>query len=192
MAASTPVPSTQLPSSLQTFGDISRWLRESAADEDSLQFRDAVTALSAQVEQAVSTRRAPDADPQAVLACVTALLDEARRHQLFLSGLGSGWHALYEFGAYENALRQLVRAAAAWRHALQRRSRDESPCFHAFEGHAWRALGQAVLAIDLYQQGGVDASEWQDLRTGGPAPGLRRGWWTRLGGWLSRRGGAGR
>lgn len=184
--ATTP---TQLPTSLQTFADISCWLRNSVADEDSQQFREAVTALSAQVERAVSIRRAPDADPQAVLECVAGLLDEARRHRLFLSGLGSGWHALYEFGAYESALRQLIRATAAWQQALQRRSRKEAPCFHAFEGHAWRALGEAVLAIDLYQQGGVGSSEWQAFLASRPLSGTSvgraGGWWSRLGNWLA-------
>ncbi|MFD2301282.1 hypothetical protein QRO11_19600 [Paracidovorax citrulli] len=181
--ATRPVP---LSSSLQTFGDISRWLRESVADEDSQQFREAVTALSAQVEAAVRIRRAPQVDPRAVLECAGRLLDEARAHQLFLSGLGSAWHALYEFGAYESALRQLIRATAAWQEALQRRSRDEAQRFHAFEGDAWRALGEAVLAIDLYQQGGVGPSEMQDLLASSPMSPPAQGWWSRLGAWLGR------
>ncbi|BFO54019.1 hypothetical protein [Acidovorax sacchari] len=181
-----------LPSSLQTFGDISRWLRESVADEDSLQFREAVTALSARVEAAVQIRRARQVDPQAVLECAGQLLDEARAHQLFLSGLGSAWHALYEFGAYESALRQLIRATAAWQEALQRRSRNEAQRFHAFEGDAWRALGEAVLAIDLYQQGGVGPSDMQDLLASSPLSLPAHGWWSRLGAWLGRRRGAAR
>ncbi|WCM92570.1 hypothetical protein M5C99_19805 [Acidovorax sp. NCPPB 2350] len=180
---------TQLPSSLQTFGDISRLLREGVADEDSREFRDAVTALSGLVEQAVQIRRAPGADPQAVLGCADQLLRAAREHQRFLTGLGSAWHALYEFSAYEGAMRQLVRAVAAWQQALQRRSRNEAPCFGAFERQAWRVLGEAVLLIDMYGQGGQGPSELQSLLAGTLAghPPPRR-WWGRLGDWLALRG----
>ncbi|SFD85534.1 hypothetical protein [Paracidovorax konjaci] len=178
---------TQLPTSLQTFGDISRLLREGVADEDSRQFRDALTALSGLVEKALQTRRAPGAHPDAVLQCAGQLLEEAREHQRFLTGLGSAWHALYEFAAYENAMRQLVRTTLAWQQALQRRSRNEAQCFQAFESHAWRALGEAVLVIDMYEQGGMGTSELQGLLGGSePPPGRRRGWWGRLGGWLAR------
>ena len=42
---------------LQSFGDISRFLREGVADEDSRQLRDSLGVLSMQIDEAVRTRR---------------------------------------------------------------------------------------------------------------------------------------
>ena len=42
---------------LQSFGDISRFLREGVADEDSRQLRDSLGVLSTQIDEAVRTRR---------------------------------------------------------------------------------------------------------------------------------------
>ena len=84
---------------LQSFGDISRFLREGVADEESRQLRDSLSALSTQIDEAVRIRRT-STDTTAITRRVLTLSHCAREHQLFLTGLGSAWHALYEFGAY--------------------------------------------------------------------------------------------
>ncbi len=141
-------PSQQL--SLHSFGDISRFLREGVADEESRQLRDSLGAFSAQIDDAVQARRT-SSDPQAIVRCVVALAQCAREHQLFLTGLGSAWHALYEFGAYQRALAELRRAIAHWQQMLERRSSRESAGFDRFELLAWRTLGEALLLIDMYE-----------------------------------------
>jgi hypothetical protein len=143
----------------QSFNAISRLLREGLADEDSRQMRDSLGALSQQIEAAVGARRTHK-DPAAIVPEVQALVRGAREHQLFLTGLGSAWHALYEFGAYQRALRELRDALDAWLRALEQRSGREGRLFSQFEQLAWRTLGEALLLIDMYEQDGTQPSEW--------------------------------
>lgn len=146
---------------LQSFGDISRFLREGVADEDSRQLRDSLGTLSMQIDDAVRIRRT-STDTAAIARHVAALSQCAREHQLFLTGLGSAWHALYEFGAYQRALRELRNAIAHWQQMLERRSSRESTSFDHFELLAWRTLGEALLLIDMYEHHGDAHSELQD------------------------------
>ena len=147
---------------LQSFGDISRFLREGVADEDSRQLRDSLGMLSMQIDEAVRIRRT-STDTAAIARHVAALSQCAREHQLFLTGLGSAWHALYEFGAYQRALRELRNAIAHWQQMLERRSARESASFDQFELLAWRTLGEALLLIDMYEHQSNPASDLQDM-----------------------------
>jgi len=151
--------STQLQYTAQSFGDISRFLREGVADEESRQLRDSLAALSQHVESAVRARRLRSA-PTDILHCVEQLARCVREHQLFLTGLGSAWHAMYELGVYQQAVRELRDAIGAWHAALERRSASEAARFDAFELLAWRTLGEALLVIDMYEHGTSAQSEF--------------------------------
>lgn len=146
---------------LQSFGDISRFLREGVADEDSRQLRDSLSALSTQIDEAVRVRRT-STDTSAIARRVVSLSHCAREHQLLLTGLGSAWHALYEFGAYQRALRELRNAIAVWQQMLEQRSPGESASFDQFELLAWRTLGEALLLIDMYEHQSEPVSELPD------------------------------
>lgn len=147
---------------LQSFGDISRFLREGVADEDSRQMRDSLGVLSVQIDEAVRTRR-NSTDTAEIMRRVAALSHSAREHQLLLTGLGSAWHALYEFGAYQRALRELRNAIADWQLMLERRSTKERASFDQFELLAWRTLGEALLLIDMYEHQSDPGSELYDV-----------------------------
>ena len=167
---------------LQSFGDISRFLREGVADEESRQLRDSLGALSAHIDEAVRTRRT-STDTAEITRRASALARCAREHQLFLTGLGSAWHALYEFGAYQGALRELRNAIELWLQMLERRSAKESASFDQFELLAWRTLGEALLLIDMYEhQGNPPSDLLQDQR---PAP-RRLSALQRMKSWLGR------
>ena len=131
---------------LQSFGDISRFLREGVADEDSRQLRDSLGVLSTQIDEAVRTRRT-STDTTEITRRVVALSHSAREHQLFLTGLGSAWHTLYEFGAYQRALRELRNAIADWQSMLEQRSTKESASFDQFAD--FEARGEAFRAAVL-------------------------------------------
>ena len=166
------IPSQQL--TLQSFGDISRFLREGVADEESRQLRDSLGALSSQIDEAVRTRRT-STDTAAITQRVASLSQCAREHQLFLTGLGSAWHALYEFGAYQRALRELRSAIAQWQQTLERRSAKEGASFDHFELLAWRTLGEALLLIDMYEHHSDPQSDLPDAqRRGRPLSALQR------------------
>ena len=175
-----PASLSSLQQTLQSFGDISRFLREGVADEDSRQLRDSLGALSAHIDEATRLRRS-GADASAITSRVVELAQCAREHQLFLTGLGSAWHALYEFGAYQRALRELRDAVAAWQQELERHSARESACFRQFELLAWRTLGEALLLIDMYEQGSRGEGGAEPL-----GPPRRRPWWQCALRWLGR------
>ena len=177
MAASRPL-SLQ---TLQTFGDISRFLREGVADEDSRQMRDSVGALAQVIDEAVKVRHARH-EAALVTQHAQGLVGTVREHQRFITGLGSAWHALYEFGAYQSALRELRRAAEDWLKALERRSSREGAAFDRVELLAWRTLGEGVLLIDMYEQGGT--SLLSGVPESSPPPGATP--WMRMAAWWKR------
>lgn len=182
---SMPFPPSRTPqNTVQTFGDISRFLRQGVADEESRQLRDSLAALSQHIEAASHARRRAQADPARIQHSVGALARCAREHQLFLTGLGSAWHALYEMGAYQRVLRELRDAIGAWQRSLERRSASEPARFDAFELLAWRTLGEALLLIDMYEQGGSAQSEPPHAS---PPPARRPPLLQRLRGWLRGR-----
>lgn len=170
------------PLTLHSFGELSRFLREGVADEESRQLRDSLGVFSAQIDEAVRTRRTSN-DAAAITRCVARLTQCLREHQLFLTGMGSAWQALYEFGAYQRALRELRNALTHWQQMLERRSSREAASFDQFELLAWRTLGEALLLIDMYEHQSHPQTEPPDAVRRRPPPTLLQ----RLRGWLGGR-----
>lgn len=168
---------------LQSFGEISRFLREDVANEESRQLRHSLGVFSNHIDDAVRVRR-NSTDTAEITHRVDALVACAREHHLFVTSLGSAWHALYEFGAYQRALRELRQAIADWQHMLERRSAKESASFSQFELLAWRTLAEALLLIDMYEYQNDPAVDSVDLANG-VSPRRRsavqrvRAWWAR-------------
>lgn len=172
---------------VQSLDDVSRFLRSGVADEESRQLRDGVAQLAQSIDEALRTRRAvrPGAEragaPE-ITRLALALGHCVREHLYLLTSLGSAWHALYELGAYQTALRSLARAIEAWHGALAQGHPRESAAFNRVEVLAWRTLGEGLLLIEMYEHGDGLHSEPAE-----PAP--RRGPWQRALRWL--RGGRG-
>lgn len=177
-----PPPSQPQPTA-QSFAELSHFLREGMAHEETRQLRDSLGVLSEHVEASVRARRGR-LSAEAVERSAAALARCARQHQLQLTGMGSAWHALYEFGAYQRALRELRDAIERWQDALRRRSAAEAERFRVFELLAWRTLGEALLLLDMYEQGG-DGPALRSQPFGPPAP-PRAPLLARLRGWLGR------
>lgn len=156
VVASRPNARTSFPSA-QSLSDISRFFRDGGANDESRQLRVSLGALAERIEAAVRTRRLRH-DTATITRAAAALVQGVREHQLFLTGLGSAWHALYGFAAYHRAVAELLSASQAWQQQLERRSRREGAAFDRAELLAWRTLGEAVLLIDLYEQDGSGPS----------------------------------
>ena len=79
------------------------------------------------------------------------------------------------------ALRELAAAVTRWQQALEQRSALEGANFDQVELLAWRTLGEALLLIDMYEQGsrGEGAAE-------PPVPSRSRSWWQRALRWVGR------
>ena len=143
--------------------------------------RESVGALAQAIDEAVRARRARK-DTAQITRRAAALAQGVRDHQFFLTSVDSAWHALYEFGAYQSALRELRKAVDAWHKSLENRSSREGAGFDRMELLAWRTLGEGMLLIDMYEQGGQSLSE-PPAALHGPAPGAWgrvMGWWQRL------------
>ncbi|WP_313314784.1 hypothetical protein [Pulveribacter sp.] len=170
--------------SLHSFAALSQFLSEGAAHEDTRPLREHLSTLSGHIEQATQARRAHQ-DADAIERQLALLARCVQEHQRLLTGMDSAWHALYEFGAYQRALRELRDALARWRQALAARdAAAETERFGQFERLAWRTLGEALLVMDIYEhQGG---SPLQALST--PPRPSRTPLLARLRSWLAARG----
>ena len=132
------------------------------------------------IEEAVRIRRT-STDTQLIHRTATALFQGVREHQRLLTGLGSGWHTLYEFGVYQRALWELGQSVSTWKEALELRHSSETEHFDKFELLAWRTLGEALLLIDMYEQGSRGEGGAEP-----PVPSRSRSWWQRALRWLGR------
>ncbi len=187
-----PAPRSRTEFSVQSFGDVSRFLRSGIADEESRELRESLGALAQQIDEMMRLRRGTPssfaalgrAHEDRIQRRAARLAQSVQTHQRLLTGLGSAWHTLYEMGAYQNALRGLKRAVDVWHDALVRRSSGEGDAYARLEPLAWRTLGEGLLLIDMYEQGDSSASE-----PGGLAqePKRRLGFWAGIWRLLRRR-----
>lgn len=186
MAETTALPTSALRHGPQTYSGFGRWSRQPPSDEDSGALRASIGRLSEQIEAAIAARRA-GRGAAVVQACAQLLAQGLAEHQRFLTGMGSDWHALYEFAAYQRALRELRALLARWQQRLVQRERSEAQCFRAFETLAWRTLGEGALLIDMYERG--ESSQGAALESTRPTRGRRPGSWrARLRAWWAGRG----
>ncbi len=165
---------------LQSFGDISRFLREGVAGEESRQMRESVGALAQAIDAAVRARRSRR-DAAHITRLAAALAQCVREHQFYLTSVDSAWHSLYEFGVYQNALRELRKAVDAWHKTLETRSSREGESFDRMELLAWRTLGEGMLLIDMHDQG-----EHSDAEPAIPHNTRATGPWARVLAWWHR------
>jgi hypothetical protein len=142
-------PSTQLPS-IQSVGELSRFLRSAMADEESMQFGESMGELARQVEEAATQLRAVSGAVDAA-GLLIGLLTTLREHHAMVVGLDKSWRGLYEYAAYLGAINNFRVLVAQW----LREGVDDG---HAPAGLAdlelvaWRALGEGVLLLDMHEQ----------------------------------------
>lgn len=182
-AKSSAHPRSSRSSSAPSLSDVSRFFCDAGANEESRELRASLGALAVLIEAAVRSRRLRH-DTADITRTAASLVQGVREHQLVLTGLGSAWHALYGFAAYQRAAAELLRAAKTWQQQLEQRSRREGAAFDRAELLAWRTLGEALLLIDLYEQGGSSAGAGTGaaISVAGHLPAWRRAlqWWQRL------------
>lgn len=166
--------------SIQTFGELSNFLRSAVADEDTRAFSDSVGGLAAHAESVIAVlqrSRRRDVAAPALMDMLTVL----RSHRAFVLELGLTWRGLYEYAGYlqsVNNFRILIGQwlqAASWEDELEVTAED-------FQSVAWRTLGDGMLLIDMYEQWlereGVDSERFEDV----PEPQREkvRQWWHKL------------
>lgn len=166
--------------SIETFGELSNFLRGAVADEDTRAFSDSMGELAAHAEGVIgvlrNSRRRDQAGP-ALMDMLTVL----RAHRAFVLELGLTWRGLYEYAGYLQSVtnfRILIGQwlqAAPWDDELEVTAED-------FQSVAWRTLGDGMLLIDMYEQWlereGVDSDRFDNV----PEPQVEkaRQWWQKL------------
>jgi hypothetical protein len=143
-------PSTLLPS-IQNFGELSQFLREAVADEDSMQLGESMGTLASHIEAVVAQLRL--ARHRAVVApMLMDLLTVLRIHHGAVVGLNPSWRGLYEYASYLAALNNFRVLIGQWLLDGGRHGEVLGIAAEDVELVAWRTLGEGMLLIDMYEQ----------------------------------------
>jgi hypothetical protein len=143
-------PSTNLPS-INSFGELSNFLRGAVADEDSRHFSDGMSQLAVHIEAIIAGLRLNRARAT-VAPMLVDLLTVLRNHRNLVVNLGLPWRGLYEYAAYLQALNNFRVLIGQWLLDGGPRSAELLVSAEDFELVAWRTLGEGMLLIDMYEQ----------------------------------------
>ncbi|MCA0211581.1 MAG: hypothetical protein LCH79_00215 [Proteobacteria bacterium] len=172
---------TTLLPSIQTFGELSHFLRGSVADEDCRQFSESMGTLATHIEAIVAALRL-SRQRASVAPLLMDLLTVLRGHRALVVGLGVAWRGLYEYAAYLQALNNLRVLIGQW--LLDGGSHSEMLGLSAddFELVAWRTLGEGMLLIDMYEQLAARAAPEESAVAALEEPRVERAmaWWKKL------------
>jgi hypothetical protein len=173
-------PATNLPS-INTFGELSNFLRGAVADEDSRLLSESMAQLSMHFEAIIAALRV-NRVRTTIAPMLVDLLTVLRGHRNLVVNLGLPWRGLYEYAGYLQALNNFRVLIGQWLLDGGPRSIDLLLTAEDFELIAWRTLGEGMLMIDMYEQ--WLASEQQDASTLGSLdkPRVDRAvqWWKKL------------
>jgi len=173
-------PSTHLPS-INSFGELSNFLRGSVADEDSRVFSESMGQLAVHIEAIIAALRL-NRMRTTIAPLLVDLLTVLRGHRILVVNLGLPWRGLYEYASYLQALNNFRVLIGQWLLDGGPRAAELLVSAEDFELVAWRTLGEGMLLIDMYEQ--WIASEEQDQSTLGSLeePQVERAiqWWKKL------------
>ena len=172
---------TSQTNSFQTFDEYSQFLRESVADEGSLQVGESLQVLAAQIEAVTDLWRGPEPHPEWLVPELTCVLQGVQAHHTLVSELGQDWHRYFELGAHLAAVKQFQAQLTHWVQ-LSAWASATPPNPADFDLSAWRVLGAGALLLDVYEQ----SSRRHKNRKQRMAKGWRA-WWARCAGWLLAR-----
>jgi hypothetical protein len=166
--------------SIQTFGELSNFLRGAIADEDTRALSDSMGELASHAEGVIAvlrrSRRRDEAGP-ALMDMLTVL----RAHRAFVLELGLTWRGLYEYAGYLQSVTNFRILIGQWLQAVPWEDELEVTA-EDFQSVAWRALGDGMLMIDMYEQWlereGVDSDRFDDVTE--PQVEKARQWWHKL------------
>jgi hypothetical protein len=176
---------TNLPS-INTFGDLSQFLRHAVADEDSRQFSENMAHLASQFEGVIAALR-KDRRREKVAPKLMDMLTVLRDHRIHVVGLGLSWRGLYEYAGYLHALNNFRVLIGQWLLQADPWDKELNVTAEDFELVAWRTLGEGMLLIDMYEQwlmrdGGKRDVEPPPASGADEEPQVQRAmqWWQRL------------
>lgn len=177
----SPPPTSRLPS-INTFGELSNFLRAAVADEDSRIFSESMGHLAAHAEAVVAELRL-GRQREVVAPLLMDMLTVLRAHRQLVVNLGLAWRGLYEYAAYLQALNNFRVLIGQWLLKSDPWDTELAVTAEEFELVAWRTLGDGMLLVDMYEQWlergeGEDASGLASLEEPQVARALQ--WWQKL------------
>ena len=134
-----------------TFGDLSNFLRDAIADEDSRVFSESMQHLALHAEGVVAGLRTSRESKHAA-PLLMDLLTELREHRGMVVNLGLAWRGLYEYAAYLHALNNFRVLIGQWLLHIEPWDDEVKVGSEEFALVAWRTLGEGMLLIDMYEQ----------------------------------------
>lgn len=148
-------PTTHLPS-VQSFGELSHFLRSAMADEESLQLADGMGTMAGSIEAVLSGLKL-EPDPAVLAPALIDLMTVLREHRSLVIALSPAWRGLYEYASYLAALNNFRVLIGQWLLPVSPQANAGSPTerpvgLEDFELIAWRLLGEGMLLIDMYEQ----------------------------------------
>lgn len=171
-------PSTLLPS-INTFGELSHFLRSAVADEEAQQLGESMSTLASHIEAIVAGLKL-NTDKGYIAPMLMDLMDNLREHRALVIGLSAAWRGLYEYASYLQVLNNFRMLIGQW--LLQSKGKKiDGVVVSDFELIAWRTLGEGMLLIDMYDQ--WRGQELQDSTLGqlnDPRLDRARNWWDKL------------
>jgi hypothetical protein len=173
-------PTTNLPS-INSFGELSNFLRSAVADEDCRQLSDSMSHLSVHIEAIIAALRL-NRHRSTVAPMLVDLLTVLRAHRTLVVNLGLSWRGLYEYAAYLQALNNFRVLIGQWLLDGGPRSSDLLLSAEDFELVAWRTLGEGMLMIDMYEQWSTREQPEQSALGSLTEPQVERAvqWWKKL------------
>ncbi len=173
-------PTTHLPS-INSFGELSTFLRSSVADEDSRHLSESMRQVSVHIEAIIASLRLNRVRTTAAPMLVD-LLTVLRAHRNIVVSLGLPWRGLYEYAAYLQALNNFRVLIGQWLLDGGPRSAELLLSAEDFELVAWRTLGEGMLLIDMYEQWTGRQEEDSGPASSLEEPQVQRAmqWWKKL------------
>jgi hypothetical protein len=161
-------PSTQLPS-INTFGELSHFLRSAVADEEAQQLGESMSALASHIEAIVAGLKL-NTERAYIAPMLMDLMTTLREHRTLVIGLSPAWRGLYEYASYLAALNNFRVMIGNW--LLQGKGKK-------MEGLAGSDF--ELLLVDMYDQ--WRGQEQQESGLGAledPRLQRARNWWDKL------------
>lgn len=133
------------------FGQLSNFLRESVADDDSRRVGASMSELATRVEHIVASLNQGKVRVT-IAPLLVDLLTVLRAHRHMVVELGLPWRGLYEYAGYLQALNHFRVLIGQWLLDGGPRSTELLLNAQDFELVAWRTLADGMLLIDVYEQ----------------------------------------
>jgi hypothetical protein len=173
-------PSTNLPS-INTFGELSNFLRGAVADEDSRQLSESMGQLAVHVESIIAALR-QNRVRSTIAPLLVDMLTVLRGHRNLVVNLALPWRGLFEYAAYLQALNNFRVLIGQWLLDGGPGSAELLLNAEDFELVAWRTLGEGMLLIDMYEQWMAQEPEGESTLAQLDEPQVERAiqWWKKL------------